>query len=79
MPPHCDSLDGPVVTAARRALETGDVTLVLPFVPAADEAEISTTFASVQEAASTGRRWRPRACSVCRSVAGARPEGGRRT
>ena len=50
MPPHCDSLDGPVVTAARRALETGDVTLVLPFVPAADEAEISTTFASVQEA-----------------------------
>lgn len=32
MPPHCDSLDGPVVTAARRALEAGDVGLVLPYV-----------------------------------------------
>lgn len=27
MPPHCDSLDGPVVTAARQALEAGDVDL----------------------------------------------------
>jgi hypothetical protein len=25
MPPHCDSMDGPVVTAARRALEKEDV------------------------------------------------------
>ncbi|MGW3358570.1 DUF6448 family protein [Streptomyces bungoensis] len=32
MPPHCDSLDGPVVTAAREALEKGDVDLVLPYV-----------------------------------------------
>lgn len=44
MPPHCDSLDGPVVTAARRALESGDVTLVLPFVPQEAEGEVSTTF-----------------------------------
>jgi hypothetical protein len=34
MPPHCDSLDGPVVTAARRALDAGNVDLVLPFVHA---------------------------------------------
>lgn len=34
MPPHCDSLDGPVVTAARQALEAGDVDIVLPFVHA---------------------------------------------
>mgnify|MGYP001767195518 CR=1 FL=1 len=33
MPPHCDSLDGPVVAAARRALEAGRADLVLPFVP----------------------------------------------
>jgi hypothetical protein len=33
MPPHCDSLDGPVVTAAREALDTTDVDLILPFVP----------------------------------------------
>ena len=44
MPPHCDSLDGPVVTAARRALEAGNVELVLPFVPADGEAEIRAAF-----------------------------------
>ena len=48
MPPHCDSLDGPVVTAARRALDAGDVTLVLPFVPDDGEAEIRAMFATVQ-------------------------------
>lgn len=32
MPPHCDSLDGPVVIAARAALEMGDVDIVLPYV-----------------------------------------------
>ena len=31
MPPHCDSLDGPVVKAARRALDAGNVDLVLPY------------------------------------------------
>jgi hypothetical protein len=44
MPPHCDSLDGPVVTAARLALEAADVDLVLPFVPEHGEAEIRSVF-----------------------------------
>lgn len=44
MPPHCDSLDGPVVTAARQALDAGDVDLVLPFVPADGEAEVRAMF-----------------------------------
>ncbi|MHB1242380.1 MAG: DUF6448 family protein [Gaiellaceae bacterium] len=44
MPPHCDSLDGPVVRAARVAIETGDVDHVLPFVPAAGEHEIRKAF-----------------------------------
>jgi hypothetical protein len=44
MPPHCDSLDGPVVTAARQALEAGDVDLVLPFVHADGEAEVRAMF-----------------------------------
>ncbi|MGE5720308.1 MAG: DUF6448 family protein, partial [Nocardioidaceae bacterium] len=44
MPPHCDSLDGPVVTAARQALEAGDVDLVLPFVPVEAEDEVRTVF-----------------------------------
>jgi hypothetical protein len=47
VPPHCDSLDGPVVTAARQALESGDVELVLPFVPEAGEAEVRQAFADV--------------------------------
>ncbi|MGD8866368.1 MAG: DUF6448 family protein [Gemmatimonadales bacterium] len=41
---HCDSLDGPVVTAARRALETGDVSLVLVWVRRQDEPEIRDAF-----------------------------------
>jgi hypothetical protein len=48
MPPHCDSLDGPVVAAARRALEADDVELVLAFVPEDGEAEVRAMFASVQ-------------------------------
>jgi hypothetical protein len=44
MPPHCDSLDGPVVGAARRALEARDVDLVLPFVPADGEDEVRAAF-----------------------------------
>jgi hypothetical protein len=44
MPPHCDSLDGPVVGAARLALETGDVADVLPYVPAGDEREVVDAF-----------------------------------
>ena len=40
MPPHCDSMDGPVVTNARQALDAGDVKLILPCVRIDDEAEI---------------------------------------
>jgi hypothetical protein len=47
MPPHCDSLDGPVVTAARHALEAGDVDLILPFVPENSEGEIRAVFVAV--------------------------------
>lgn len=47
MPPHCDSLDGPVVTAARRALDAAEVALVLPFVPEHAEAEVSAMFDTV--------------------------------
>lgn len=44
MPPHCDSLDGPVVTVARQALDREDVDLILPYVPAAAEAEVSSAY-----------------------------------
>jgi Family of unknown function (DUF6448) len=41
---HCDGLDGPVVTVARKALETGNVNLVLPWVRTEDEGEIRKVF-----------------------------------
>lgn len=47
MPPHCDSMDGPVVKAAIEALNKGNVDLVLPFVPKTGEAEVTRTFQRV--------------------------------
>lgn len=44
MPPHCDTLDGPVVKAARLALERGNVNLILPYVPRAADAELRRAF-----------------------------------
>jgi hypothetical protein len=41
---HCDTLDGPVVTDARAALEQGDVTPVLKWVAAGDEPGIRSAF-----------------------------------
>lgn len=54
MPPHCDSLDGPVVQAARRALDAGDVTAVLPFVPKSAEDEVRQVFTAVQDVRDDG-------------------------
>ncbi len=42
---HCDSMDGPVVKTARRALASGDVAPVLAWVRAQDEPEIRGAFA----------------------------------
>jgi CRISPR/Cas system Type II protein with McrA/HNH and RuvC-like nuclease domain len=41
---HCDSLDGPVVTTAKKALEKSDVTPVLKWVKQDYEQEIRTAF-----------------------------------
>jgi hypothetical protein len=41
---HCDTLDGPVVALARKALETGNVNHVLPWVRPEDEPEIRHAF-----------------------------------
>lgn len=54
MPPHCDSIDGPVVKAAIRALDEGSVELVLPFVKEDGEAEIRTAFGKVNSARACG-------------------------
>lgn len=44
MPPHCDTLDGPVVMAAKKALEAGNVDLILPWAPKEAEGEIRNAF-----------------------------------
>ena len=41
---HCDTLDGPVVTAARSALDTGNINPVLVWVQKKDEDEIHSAF-----------------------------------
>ena len=41
---HCDGLDGPVVKAARKALETGNVNFILIWVQKKDEGEIKKAF-----------------------------------
>src|SRR5574340_334153 len=46
---HCDTLDGPVVNLARKALKTGNVNQVLPWVRASDEAEIKAAFGHALE------------------------------
>ena len=50
MPPHCDSMDGPVVKAATRALDGGTPDPVLPFVPADGEDEVRAAFERTMEA-----------------------------
>jgi len=41
---HCDTMDGPVVKAARKAIDTGNVRLVLAWVQKDDEAVIENAF-----------------------------------
>ena len=41
---HCDAVDGPVATAAVKALEAKNVNLVLPYVAPEAEAELTAAF-----------------------------------
>lgn len=51
---HCDTLDGPVVSAARKALDTGNVNLVLVWVQKKDEAEIRNAFQKTRKVRRAG-------------------------
>lgn len=42
---HCDTMDGPVVATARAALQAGDVTPILKWIPKSSEPEIRAAFA----------------------------------
>jgi hypothetical protein len=50
---HCDTLDGPVVTAAREALDSGDVNIALVWVRPEDEAAVREAFNQAVEKRST--------------------------
>jgi len=54
MPPHCDSMDGPVVKAAKRALAAENVNFVLPYVPRESEHEVEEAFEKVVRARKEG-------------------------
>lgn len=51
---HCDSVDGPVVMAAKASLEANDVTLVLPYVQPDAEAELTAAFDQAMEVRAHG-------------------------
>jgi hypothetical protein len=41
---HCDTMDGPVVKAAQKSLETGNINYVMIWVQKSDEGEINKAF-----------------------------------
>lgn len=51
---HCDTIEGPVVRAARRALDSGDVSQALRWVRAEDEAEVRQAFTVARNARTAG-------------------------
>src|SRR5512136_773154 len=55
MPPHCDTMDGPVVTAAKKAFETGNVNLVLIWVPEEADGEVRRAFERAIQARKGGQ------------------------
>jgi hypothetical protein len=55
---HCDTLDGPVVIAARSALESGQLNPVLAWVQPGAEAEIREAFAKARAARKAGKEAR---------------------
>lgn len=54
MAPHCDTLDGPVVTACKKALEAMNVNYVLPFVPKNAEEKLNRYFKMTLKARKLG-------------------------
>ena len=55
MPPHCDTRDGPVVKAAKKALETGNLNYVLIWIPKESEKELKAIFEKTLRARKAGK------------------------
>jgi hypothetical protein len=55
MPPHCDTRDGPVAKAVRKALETGNVNLILIWITKSVEHEMKDVFEKALKARKLGK------------------------
>jgi len=55
---HCDTLEGPVVESARKALASGDITPLLKWVAADDEQMIRTAFQKTLDVRKLGNQAR---------------------
>jgi hypothetical protein len=44
MAPHCDTMDGPVVTACKKALKKENINYIMPFVPKKAENELKLSY-----------------------------------
>lgn len=55
---HCDTMDGPVVTDAKAALEKKDITPVLKWIKPEDEAELKAAFARTLAVRAQGKEVR---------------------
>lgn len=53
--PHCDTLDGPVVMAAKKALQTGNLNYVLIWIPEVAEKEFKKAFEKTLSVRKLGR------------------------
>lgn len=51
---HCDAMDGPVISEAQIALSSGDITPLLKWVPATDEAALTSAFNKTLEVRKLG-------------------------
>jgi len=58
MPPHCDTLDGPIVKAAKMALSKGNVNLILPWVPKKAEGRLKKAFEKTLRVRKLGKQVR---------------------
>jgi len=55
MPPHCDTLDGPVIKAIKIDLEKGNINYILPWVPKTGEKEVINAFEKTLRARGQGK------------------------
>lgn len=51
---HCDAMDGPVISEAQIALSSGDISPLLKWIPASDEAALTSAFDKTLEVRKLG-------------------------